>query len=109
MPLENKEQSGSLGTPTRYYGTKEASEVLSVWRGADISVLHRIGELTPPQWGIVLADVIRHVARAVTEKDEMTYDGQPMSAEDVREDILQALTEELSNPTSPANEWKTDA
>lgn len=113
MPLANKEQSGSLGTPARYYGTDEASEVLSIWKGeGGIHVLHRIGELSPPQWGMVLADVIQHVARAATQKGGITCDDQPMSAEDVHEDILQALAEELSNPTSPtspATEWKPDA
>jgi len=47
-------------------------------------------------WGILLADAIRHIGNAIQEKD-----GVP-SAETVAA-VLDSLTSELAEPTSPAS------
>ena len=44
-------------------------------------------------WGILLADVIRHLASAIEEKDGTNSDASV-------EQIVQALTKELDEPTS---------
>lgn len=57
---------------------------------------------TPGIWGIVLADVVQHIVNAYVK------DG--MGGREVRADIIQMLTSELSAPTAKAQrvepEWQ---
>ncbi len=51
------------------------------------------GRDEPAAWGILLADVVRHLANAIEAE-------KGVEAEGIIADIVEALGEELDNPTS---------
>jgi hypothetical protein len=53
------------------------------------------GHNEPRAWGILLADVIRHVANAIEEKSGV-------SAFETAQSIVESLETEFGDPTSPA-------
>jgi hypothetical protein len=78
----------------------DAVQMLSAWiaeKGLhcslNVGMWKAQGLSEPDSWGILLADVIRHLASAIEEKDGTNADTSV-------EQIVQALTKELDEPTS---------
>ena len=88
-----------LPIPLEMSTNPEAAEVLRAWVGGDglqVSIIS--GFERPEIWGMLLADVARHAARA--------FEGDGIcSAEAAMERIVDVLAAEL---TSPTDEGSTD-
>ena len=81
---------------------EDAVQMLSAWIAEqgmhctlNISMWHEAGRNEPKAWGVLLADVVRHIANAIQHER-----GAP--AEETAEAIVAALLRELESPTSEA-------
>lgn len=61
----------------------------------NIGMWHAQGKPEAPAWGILLADVVRHVANAIQEE-------QGVETSTSIQQVVQALLQELDEPTSGA-------
>ena len=80
----------------------DAVQMLSAWiaeRGLhctmNVGMWSASGQSEPKAWGILLADVVRHLANAMQEQ-------QGACRDETIEALIDALLEELSEPTSQA-------
>jgi hypothetical protein len=78
-------------------------QMLSAWiaeRGLhctmNVGMWHAEGRDEPAAWGVLLADIVRHLASAIESE-------RGVDASDIVADIVEALNEELDNPTSEPN------
>ena len=81
----------------------DAIQMLSAWiaeRGLhctmNVGMWDAQGRDEPAAWGVLLADIVRHLANAIEVEKGVEVDG-------VIADIVQALHEELDAPTSKAH------
>jgi hypothetical protein len=81
----------------------DAIQMLSAWiaeRGLhctmNVGLWHAEGRDEPGAWGILLADVVRHLASAIENQ-------RGVDAADVIADIVDSFNEELADPTSKAH------
>lgn len=81
---------------------ESAIQMLSAWIAEqgmhctlNIGMWHEAGRNEPKAWGILLADVVRHIANAIQEER-----GLPPDA--TAEAIVASLLSELESPTSKA-------
>ena len=82
---------------------KKSVQMLSAWiaeRGLhctmNVGMWHAEGRNEPAAWGVLLADVVRHLATALESENGV-------DASDILADIVESLTQELDDPTSEAN------
>ncbi len=92
----------TLTIPPAAQRDEKAIQMLSAWiaeKGLHctlkVGMWHAQGRDEPKAWGILLADLIRHIGNAIQEEH-----GKP--ATDTIEAVLAALTAELEEPTSDA-------
>jgi hypothetical protein len=78
-------------------------QMLSAWiaeRGLhctmNVGMWHAEGRDEPASWGVLLADIVRHLGTALESE-------HGVDAGDIAADIVEALNEELDNPTSEVN------
>jgi hypothetical protein len=79
-----------------------STQMLSAWiaeRGLhctiNVGMWHAEGRDEPAAWGVLLADVVRHLANAIESE-------RGVDADDVIADIVESLNDELESPTSKA-------
>lgn len=92
----------ALVVPPAAQRDEGAIQMLSAWVAEqglhctmNVGMRHAQGRNEPAAWGILLADVVRHLANAIqTERGT--------SAEVTIDEIAESLREELSRPTSKA-------
>jgi len=92
----------TLVIPPAAQRDENAIQMLSAWIAEqglhctlNVGMWDGIGHDEPKAWGILLADVIRHVSNAICESK-----GQ--AAEQTLLEIFDSLRNELNDPTSPA-------
>jgi hypothetical protein len=92
----------ALVIPPAAQRDKKAVQMLSAWIAENglhctlnIGMWQKQGVNEARAWGMLLADVIRHVANAIEEKHGFDAYG-------VSTDIVEALLEEIEDPTSDA-------
>jgi len=92
----------TLVIPPAAQRDEDAIQMLSAWiaeKGLhctlNVGVWHAEGRPEAPAWGILLADVVRHIAHAIQEE-------QGVDAPASIQQITQALLQELDEPTSEA-------
>ena len=80
----------------------KAVQMLSAWVAEqglhctmNVGMWHAEGRDEPAAWGILLADVIRHLGQAIQSK-------RGVKADDTVEQIIDSLLSELNEPTSKA-------
>jgi hypothetical protein len=59
----------------------------------NVGMWHAQGRNEPKAWGILLADVVRHLANAIESE-------RGVDSDDVIADIVESFNEELDSPTS---------
>jgi uncharacterized protein DUF5076 len=81
---------------------ENAIQMLSVWIAEqgmhctlNVGMWHEAGRNEPNAWGVLLADVVRHVGNAIQEE-------RGLPAEETTQAIVAALLSELESPTSNA-------
>jgi uncharacterized protein (DUF2267 family) len=92
----------TLVIPPAAQRDENAIQMLSAWIAENglhctlnVGMWHAHGKPEAPAWGILLADVVRHIANAI--RDEHGTD-----AAAIINAVVRALHEELDNPTSKA-------
>ena len=93
----------TLVIPTPVQSDDDAIQMLSAWIAErvlhctmNVGMWHAEGRDEPAAWGILLADVVRHLANAIESE-------RGVAADDVIADIVESLNEELDNRTSKGN------
>ena len=93
----------TLTIPPAAQRDEEAIQMLSAWiaeKGLHctlkIGMWQAQGHDEPKAWGILLADVVRHIANALQEQ-------RGESASQTAESIVASLLAELDDPSSPAS------
>jgi hypothetical protein len=78
----------------------DAVQMLSGWIAENglhctmnVGMWHAQGRNEPKAWGILLADVVRHLANAIESE-------RGVDSDDVIADIVESFNEELDSPTS---------
>lgn len=91
--FEHQNKGGELGLPPIAKSNAEAVEILRVWAARDTGqqVVLRTKWDDPAAWGLLLADVARHVANA--------YAGEGYDREAVLKRIKTAFHAEWDDPT----------
>lgn len=86
---------GEIRPPKRLLNDPSAKEILRVWRtnAGQVFVARIEGWPDPAAWGLLLADLARHVAQAYASE-------QPRSIENALERVVAGLNAELSLPRS---------
>lgn len=86
-----------LDLPAQVLSDDGATEILRVWKNSDdLTVTLKITWSDPGAWGLVLADLARHVANA--------YESEGVqSAKSAERQIRAALQAELESPTGDAD------
>jgi len=91
-----------LSVPPAAQRDEHALQMVSAWIAEqgfhctlNIGMWKANGRAEPEAWGILLADMVRHIANAI-EEDEGTSAVQTNTA------IVQSMLEELQSPTSRA-------
>jgi len=92
----------TLTIPPAAQRDDDAIQMLSAWiaeKGLhctlNIGMWHAQGKNEPRAWGILLADLVRHIGDAIQEE-------QGAAASETIEAVLAALLSELEDPTSAA-------
>ena len=90
----------TLGVPPAAQRDENAVQMLSAWiaeKGLhcslNVGMWHAQGMSEPRSWGILLADVVRHLASAIQEE-------QGVIADVTEKHIVESLLKELDEPTS---------
>jgi uncharacterized protein (DUF2267 family) len=90
----------TLVVPPAAQRDENAVQMLSAWIAGqglhctlNIGMWHEDGTAEAPAWGILLADVVRHIANAIREE-------YGTEADKTIDAVLQALQRELEDPTS---------
>jgi hypothetical protein len=87
-------EASFLPPPAEVLNDSQATEVLRVWAGSDrVLVTLNTAWSDPGAWGLVLADIARHVANAYVSSGNGT-------ATDVALRVRQAFLAEWEEPTS---------
>ena len=91
-----------LSIPPAAQRDENAIQMLSAWIAEqgmhctlNIGMWHEAGRNEPAAWGVLLADVVRHLGNAIQEE-------RGSSADATAEAIVAALLSELESPTSKA-------
>lgn len=97
-----KLHSGALALPVEISSDEKAAEILRLWirsDGANIAVLKPDALADPAMWGLLLADVARHVADALAS----SRDGDSKATLDR---VRKGFDAEMANPTDvPSGSW----
>lgn len=95
---------GVLAAPDEVVNDKQAHEVLSVWILSTENNIATIKPQTWPDpfmWGMLLADVARHIANALAKSGKG-------NAPEILARVRQGLDAELNRPTdTPTGNWRT--
>jgi hypothetical protein len=95
--------SGGLGLPSEITSDQSATEILSAWlqsNGRNTVTLKPDTWPDPAAWGLLLADIARHIANAIAE-------ARGQEAEDILARIRAGLVVELEDPTdAPSGRWE---
>lgn len=93
----------TLVLPPAAQRDNNAIQMLSAWIAEDglhcsmnVGLWRVEGRDEPAAWGVLLADVVRHLASAIESQ-------HGVDANDVIADIVDSLNQELENPTSEAH------
>ena len=91
-----------LSIPPAAQRDENSIQMLSAWIAEqgmhctlNIGMWHEAGRNEPAAWGVLLADVVRHIGNAIQEE-------RGESADATTESIVAALLSELESPTSKA-------
>src|SRR3954452_24120958 len=93
----------SLTIPPAAQRDDNAVQMLSAWIAESglhcslkVGIWHAEGRSEAPDWGILLADVVRHLANAI-------HDEYGTNPSETTVAVMQSLLAELDKPTSPAH------